>query len=135
MSARVLLYEPHCTEDRRSGSSLRRAEFELVECSDIRSLLEQVVQGHAGALVFALCDEHEEDLGGLRLIRRAAPDLPLVLLVEDESLAARRELQNLNPIYYAVCPPEPAELLEAVRAAVLKSARPRTTAARRAHGA
>ena len=95
-------------------------------------MLEQVVKGNVEALVFALCDDKGQDLGLLRLVRRAAPELPLVLLAKDDSLSVRRELQYFNPIYYAVWPVEPAELREAVIAAVHKGSRPRATNTRRA---
>jgi len=134
MSSRVVIYEPACTEDRPLTESLAGQGFELVPCTDARTVLEEVVQGHADALVFALGDPNgaDGDLGVLRLVRRAAADLPLVLLARDDSLAVRRELQYFNPIYYAVWPPDPIELREAVCAAVLKTSRHRVVSARRA---
>ncbi len=132
MSSRVVIYEARCAEERTSLGSLAGQGFDLVECLDARSVLEHVVQGHVDALVFALCDDKGQDLGLLRLVRRAAPELPLVLLAKDDSLSVRRELQYFNPIYYAVWPPDPIELREAVCAAVLKGSRPRTAPARRA---
>ncbi len=132
MSSRVVIYEARCAEDRPLVDSLAGQGFELVACQDARSVLEQVVQGHVDALVFALCDDKGQDLGLLRLVRRAAADLPLVLLAKDDSLAVRRELQYFNPIYYAVWPADPVELREAVSAAILKASRPKTTPARRA---
>ena len=83
-------------------------------------------------LRLALCDDKGNDLGLLRLVRRAAAELPLVLLARDDSLAVRRELQYFNPIYYAVWPPDPIELREAVCAAVLKTSRHRAVPTRRA---
>ena len=132
MSSRVVIYEAHCAEGQPSQAILANQGFDLIECADARSVLEQVVQGHVDALVFALCDDKGQDLGLLRLVRRAAPELPLVLLAGDDSLAVRRELQYFNPIFYAVWPPEPIELREAVCAAVLKGARPKSTPSRRA---
>lgn len=132
MSSRVVVYEARCGEDRPSLASLAGQGFDLVDCADARNVLEQVVQGHVDALVFALCDDKGQDLGVLRLVRRAAPDLPLVLLAKDDSLNVRRELQYFNPIFYAVWPPDSVELREAVCAAVLKGTRPKSAPARRA---
>ena len=123
MSSRVVVYEASCAEGRPSVASLADQGFELIDCADARSVLEQVVQGHVDALVFALCDDKGQDLGLLRLVRRAAPDLPLVLLARDDVLSVRRELQHYNPVFYADWPPDPVELREAVSAAVLKGAR------------
>ncbi len=60
-----------------------------------------------------------QDLSGLHLVRRLAPRLPLVLLVRDDSLEARRALQVHTPMYYAVRPADPVELCQAVQAGVL----------------
>ena len=130
MHARVVIYEARCAEERPLTAALVDEGFDLVGCSDARGVLEQVVKGHVDALVFALCDDKGQDLGLLRLVRRAAPELPLVLIAKDDALSVRRELQSFNPMYYAVWPADTAELREAVVAAVQKSSRPRTAARR-----
>lgn len=99
-----------------------------MQCPSGEELLEEVIQRRPDALVYALCPQMEQDLGILGLIRRASPDLPLVLLAPDDSIATRRRVLALRPIYYAVWPTEPVELREAVRAALVKSSRPRPEA-------
>ena len=80
--------------------------LDLVPCADGQALLEEVIERRPAALVYALCANCDQDLRLLQLIRRAAPDLPLVLLAADESISTRRQVLNLRPIYYAVRPAE-----------------------------
>jgi DNA-binding NarL/FixJ family response regulator len=108
--------------------------LELVPCADGQALLEEVIQRRPDALVYALCANCDQDLRVLQLVRRAAPDLPLVLLAADESISTRRQVLNLRPIYYAVWPADAGELQEAVVAALLKSSRPRAVNHGRVNG-
>ena len=97
--------------------------FELVSCVDGHALLEEVMHRQPDAVIYALSADCREDLGLLRLVRRAAPEVPLVLLAADESLDTRKVTQTLRPIYYAVCPIDGAELRDVVRSAVRKRGR------------
>ena len=45
-----------------------------------------------------------------------------MLLATDGSLAVQRQLRDLRPIYYAIVPVEPAELRDAVHAAIARTA-------------
>ncbi len=125
MASRVVIYEA-CSDDEHPAATMLLGQgFQVVTCSEGQELLEEVVQRHPDALVYAMCEDPEEDLGLLQLIRRAAPDLPIVILAADESIATRRHVLNLRPIYYSVWPAEAGELREAVVAALFKSTRPR----------
>jgi hypothetical protein len=73
--------------------------------------------------VYALGADCREDLGVLRLMRRAAPDVPLVLLAAEDSLDTRRCTQPFRPIYFAIGPVEGAELRDVVRAAIRRRGR------------
>ena len=97
--------------------------FDLVACADGQALLEEVMHRQPDAIVYALGANCREDLGVLRLMRRAAPDVPLVLLACDGSLETRRSLQSLRPIFFAVSPVDDAELREVVRSAVRRRGR------------
>jgi DNA-binding response OmpR family regulator len=97
--------------------------FALVSCPDGGALLEEVMHRRPDAVVYALHGDCREDLGVLGLLRRAAPDVPLVLLAADGSLHTRRATEPLRPIYYAVCPVDEAELCDVVRAAVARRRR------------
>ena len=99
-------------------SALEAEGFDLVSCADAHALLEEVMHRQPDAVVYALRADCSEDLGVLRLMRRAAPDVPLVLLAAEDSLGTRKLTQSLRPIYYAVCPVDGAELCDVVRAAV-----------------
>ena len=97
--------------------------FDLVACPDASALLEEVVHRAPDAVIYALRADCREDLGVLRLMRRAAPDVPLVLLAAEDSLDTRKVTQSLRPIYYAVCPVDGAELREVMRTAVSRRGR------------
>jgi len=104
--------------------SLLEAEgFDLVSCADGHALLEEVMHRQPDAIIYALRADCREDLGLLRLMRRAVPDVPLVLLATEDSLDTRKVTQTLRPIYYAVCPIDGAELRDVVRTAVRKRGR------------
>jgi DNA-binding NarL/FixJ family response regulator len=125
MSPRVVIHDPCPQKENPAATALQGQGFELVQCLGGQELLEEVIQNRPDALVYALCPDMEQDLGILGLIRRASPDLPLVLLAPDDSISTRRRVLALRPIYYAVWPTDAVELREAVLAAVVKSSRPR----------
>jgi DNA-binding response OmpR family regulator len=104
-------------------SMLMTEGFDLISCPDARSLLEEVMHRQPDAVIYALRPDCREDLGVLRLMRRAAPDVPLVLLAAEDSLDTRRVTQTLRPIYYAVCPVDGAELRDVMRTAVARRGR------------
>ncbi len=134
MGSRVIIYEPCANDGQPAAPMLLGQGFDLIPCADGQALLEEVIQRRPDALVYAMCEDCEQDLRLLQLIRRAAPELPLVLLAADESIATRRQVLNLRPIYYAVWPADAGELREAVVAALLKSSRPRAASQNRATG-
>ena len=107
-----------------SVHALLEAEgFDLVSCTDARALLEEVMHRPPDAVIYALRQDCREDLGVLSLMRRAVPDVPLVLLAAEDSLDTRRITQSLRPIYYVVCPVDGAELQEVIRTAVTRRGR------------
>lgn len=97
--------------------------FDLVSCADAHALLEEIMHRKPDAVIYALRPDCREDLGVLRLMRRAAPEVPLVLLAAEDSLDTRKVTQTLRPIYYAVCPIDGAELRDVVRTAVRRRGR------------
>ncbi len=97
---------------------LECAGFVVVPCHNGQALIEEVVQHHPGAVIYGLGRDVTQDLGVLKLLRRADAGLPLILLASEGSLAVQRLVQSLRPTYYAVCPVDPVELREAVRAAL-----------------
>lgn len=97
--------------------------FEFISCPDAHALLEEVMHRKPDAVIYALCADCSQDMGVLQLVRRAAPEVPLVLLAAEDSLDTRKITQTLRPIYYAVCPIDGAELRDVVRSAVRKRGR------------
>jgi DNA-binding NtrC family response regulator len=82
------------------------------------SLLEDVLALQPDVVLFELRAPDHADLGLLHLLRRVAPDIPLVLVAGDESLDTQRLVRELRPIYYAVQPVDADEIVGAVRAAL-----------------
>jgi len=121
--SRVLVYTCSLPPDDPAFALLKEEGVQVVACNDGQNLVEQVVQHPPGVVVYAFRTESAQDLGVLHLLRRVAPDLPLVLLATEGSLEVQRMVQNLRPIYYAVTPVEPSELRDAVRAALARQAR------------
>ncbi len=118
VSIHILVYEPPTSPDtERTARALDCCGHRVTDCRELRAVLEHLVRADADVLVFAPGDA--QDLNGLSLVRRLAPRLPLVLLVRDDSLEARRALQVHTPMYYAVRPADPIELCQAVQAGVL----------------
>ena len=120
---RVVVQVAAAPSDPSVHSLLEAEGFDLVSCPDARALIEEVMHRPPNAVIYALRPDCREDLGVLRLMRRAAPDVPLVLLAAEDSLDTRRITQALRPIYYAVCPVDAAELREVVRTAVARRGR------------
>lgn len=132
--ARVLLCQ--CTEHvgRELKAALADFGIDVVSCPEGEQLVETLLREKPEAVVHVLKPDPHEDMALLRLVRRAAPDVPLILLAESGSLEIQRQLIELRPIFYDVVPVGPEDLLDAIRSAVGRSApsRPRS-AARQAH--
>jgi DNA-binding NtrC family response regulator len=108
----------------RSDPALTRLAsdgFEVHHCADSEEMLEEVVARRPVAVIYQVHPESHQDLGVLKLLRRVAPDLPLVLLATEGSLTTQRLFLGLRPTYYAVLPVEATELSEAVRSATLRN--------------
>lgn len=121
--SRIVVQVTAAPPDPPVRAALEAEGYDLVTCADAHALLEEVMHRQPDAVVYALSADCREDLGVLRLMRRAAPDVPLVLLAAEDSLDTRRLTQTLRPIYYAVCPVDGAELRDVVRAAVSRRGR------------
>ena len=120
---RVVVQVAAAAADPSVHTALDGQGFDLVSCPDGRALLEELMHRRPDVVVYALRPDCREDLGVLRLLRRAAPGVPLVLLAAEDSLDTRKVTQTLRPIYYAVCPVDDAELREVVRTAVMRRGR------------
>ena len=114
--SRVLVHEARNHPDDFTGL-LGGQGNEIVVCTGREALFDQLTEKRPDVLVYVL-DELTVDLAVLSLLRRVAPRLPMVLLGGPSGLEARRAVQDLKPVYYGVFPLEPAELSEAVSAAL-----------------
>ena len=114
--SRVLVHEARHHPDDFSGV-LAGEGHEVVVCKGREELFDQLTERRPDVLVYVL-GELVVDVAVLSLLRRVAPRLPIVLLGGPSGLEARRAVQDLRPVYFGVFPLEPAELSEAVSAAL-----------------
>jgi DNA-binding response OmpR family regulator len=121
--SRIVVHLTAAPADPPIDSILMSEGFDLISCPDAGSLLEEVMHCQPDAVIYALRPDCREDLGVLRLMRRAAPDVPLVLLAAEDSLDTRRMTQTLRPIYYTVCPVDDVELRDVMHTAVARRGR------------
>ena len=109
---------PDTSEGCRIAVSLRTLGY-TVDCfPDGPKFLEAAVTGLPSVVVYALSAELETDLGFLRLLRRMQPDVEIILLADESSLAARVAIQPLRPMFCSVGPLDPAEVTGVVQAAL-----------------
>ena len=110
-----------CSCGRGLATALRVAleapDLELVHCRPDASILEEVIRRHPAVLIYELRATRHSDLAVLQLLKRAAPEVRLVLIASG-SLKTERTLRELRPVYYAVQPVGEEEMTEAVRAAL-----------------
>jgi len=114
--SRILIHEPRPTSD-ECRSLLAGEGHEVIVCRDRESLFDAMAEERPDVLVYVL-GNLELDVGVLTVVRRAATQLPLILLGGQSDLATRRSVQDLKPIYNAMFPLEPSELSDAVRGAL-----------------
>lgn len=130
--ARVLLCQCADRMARELTEALADEGVTVVDCPNGEQLVEALLREQPDAVVHVLRPDPHEDMALLRLVRRVAPDMPLILLAESGSLEIQRQLIELRPIFYDVVPVGPEDLLDAVRAAVeRRAAAPRTKPAAR----
>lgn len=114
--SRIVLHEP-CSASSECRALLAGEGHEVVACASREALIGALAERRPDALVYILGDL-VADLGVLTVVRRAARQLPLILLGGPANLEMRRMVQELRPTYYALLPLEPSELREAVLAAI-----------------
>lgn len=90
--------------------------LEVVACSTCEAMLEEALQRPPDLILCRQGTPGTADPATLRLLRRLAPDTPLVVLTESTSLQALRAVQEFRPVFFVLEPSEPAELCEIVRA-------------------
>ena len=110
-----------CSCGRAIETSLRAAlespDLELTHCRPDDSILEEVIRRRPAVLIYELRAARHSDLAVLQLLKRATPEVRLVLIASG-SLKTERTLRELRPVYYAVQPVGEEEMVEAVRAAL-----------------
>jgi ActR/RegA family two-component response regulator len=117
-ASRVVLCSCGLSTDRTLRVALETSDFRVVHCRIVDSLIEEVIRQRPEVVVYELRTDSHSDLAVLQLLRRAAPDVRLVIIAPDGSLRTERMLRELRPVYYAVHPVDADEILDAVYAAL-----------------
>jgi DNA-binding NtrC family response regulator len=114
MVPRVIIFETGTNGEPPLAGVLASSGCEVCATSTTEGLVDAVASGRHQAVLFALRPERDDDLVALKVLRRLAPDLPLIIVASHASLEVRRLIQPLRPIYFAPRPVDAAELCEAV---------------------
>jgi len=122
-----------CSCDRSTGNALLETlaspDLELFCCHAVDSVIEEVIRRRPEVVVYEIRARCQADLAVLQLLKRVAPDVPFVLITSEGSLHLERLVRELRPVYYAVQPVDPDEIVAAVHAALAR----RPAAARESH--
>jgi CheY-like chemotaxis protein len=109
-AARVLVCD--CGHD--GGSPLRALVrglgYETVPCTSVADAVRESARSPFDVVITALPEVNVEQVSLLQLLRRSLPGTPLVIVSEDNSLAARSLCQPVRPYYFAVPPLSENEL-------------------------
>jgi len=111
--SRVMLYHCQAAEER----ALLDQDLSFVCCDDSEEMLSEVVLDPPDVVVYEVRPESASDLAVLRLLRRVAPRLPLVLVGEGPAPAGEVPAE-LAPLYRARLPVERGGLRAAVHRAL-----------------
>jgi DNA-binding NtrC family response regulator len=79
--SRVMLCHGRADEE----LALRSNHLDVLLCEDTDTLVDEVVVHRPDVVIYELRSESQSDLAVLRLLRRVAPRLPLVVVGEDET--------------------------------------------------
>jgi DNA-binding NtrC family response regulator len=123
MVPRVIVFEQARNGEVSLAAALATGGCEVCAPATTESLMDAVASGRYQAVLFGFGPDGHDDLVTLRLLRRLAPNLPLIVVASDASLEVRRSIQALRPIYFAARPVDAEELCEAVHAACLSPRR------------
>ena len=119
----VIVFEAGTDGEPALADVLASGGCEVCATSTTDALVDAVASGRHQAVLFALHPSRPDDLAALRVLRRLAPDFPLIVVAGDASLEVRRLIQPLRPIYFALRPVDPEELCEAVHDACVRPTR------------
>lgn len=117
MEPRVILYEAAANGEPSLMPLLPACGCQAVATSTAEALMDAVTRDPQQVVLFALDSGRPDDLVTLRVLRRVAPELPLVIVATAASLEVRRLIQTLRPVYFAVRPVDAEEMHDALCAA------------------
>jgi hypothetical protein len=108
-------------EDRTPGKVpvnyvLRKANLPFEHHANPAKVVQAVLAGHPGALIWSIRPGSQADLATLVLIQAIAPEVPLLLIVPHQDQALRTGFADLRPVFVGRLPEGAALLLEFIEA-------------------
>lgn len=116
---RILFCSNGCTD--ALCEALPDPSLEVIASTTCETMLEEALQRPPDLILCRQGTPGTADPATLRLLRRLAPDTPLVVLSESTSLEALRLAQEFRPVFFVLEPSEPAELREILRSILASS--------------
>ena len=104
------------------GDVVRAMGYEVIAHHSLADTLREATTGSFDVIVTSLPTLTEEKLRLLQVLRRATPQVPLVIVTSDGSLEMRRRCQSARPYYFTVRPLDETELRTVLVGAVEKGA-------------
>jgi DNA-binding response OmpR family regulator len=121
-AARVLVCDCDAAAPRPVGDEIRDLGYEVVALHTLADSLREATVTAFDTIVASVPTLTNEKLSLLKLLRRATPQVPLVIVTSDDSLTMRSRCQPIRPYYFAVRPLASEELREALRGALAHGA-------------
>ena len=119
-STRVLVCECDLAAPRPVGDEVRDLGYEVVALHSLADSLREATVTPFDAIVASVPTLTDEKLSLLQLLRRATPQVPLVIVSSDDTLTMRSRCQPMRPHYFAVRPLAADELRDALRSALAR---------------
>ena len=109
-SARILVSESDRGAKPAVSDVVRGMGYEVIAHHTLADALREATTGNFDVIVASVPTLADEKVRLLQVLRRATPNVPLVIVTSDGSLEMRIRCQSARPFYYAVRPVDEAEL-------------------------
>ncbi len=115
---RVLIASDDADCGKRLKAALPKERWAVVLETEGAEALVSILERPFDMAVIDLALSDMEGRQVIRIIRRSRPKIPLVVISDDASVETRASVMQEGVVYYSVKPLDPAEILQALQAAV-----------------
>lgn len=120
-TARVLVCENAPELERTVHPAVCELGYDATLCATLADALRETTVQPFDLVMVVLPGADDDRLSLLQLLRRALPNIPLVVVSRDGSLEMRARVQPLRPYYFAVPPLGDDELRAAIKGALARN--------------